>query len=187
MCPQLRGAAFLDRDGVINKEVNYLHEPKKTVLLPGVAEALNLIHAHGYLAVILTNQSGIARKMYDVTAMEAVHARLRELLAAEHADFDAVYFCPHHPDYTGDCPCRKPHTGMFDQATRELGIDPGSSFMVGDRTSDVEAGIRAGCRTSYLVRTGYGLKTLAKGVPAGTVVTDNLLSAVRDFFGETIR
>ena len=81
-----KGAAFLDRDGVINEEVNYLHEPEKTVLVPGVAEALNLIHRHGYLAVVVTNQSGIARGMYGEPEMHSVHAKIRELLAPSGAD-----------------------------------------------------------------------------------------------------
>ncbi len=176
----LKGAAFLDRDGVINEEVNYLHEPEKTELVPGVAEALNLIHEHGYLAVIVTNQSGIARGMYGEPEMHSVHAKIRELLAPDGADFDAVYFCPHPP--AAECNCRKPKPGMLLKAAEDLGIDPAISFMVGDRAGDIEAGIRAGCKTTYLVRSGYGEETLKKDTPPGAVVVDNLLAAVKDFF-----
>lgn len=177
-----KGAAFLDRDGVINEEVNYLHEPEKAVLIPGVAEALNLIHQHGYLAVIVTNQSGIARGMYGEPEMHAVHRKLQELLAAEGASWDAVYFCPHPP--AAECDCRKPKPGMLLKAAREWQIDPAISFMVGDRTGDITAGRQAGCKAAYLVRSGYGTETLAAGTPEGAIVVDDLLAAVKDFFGD---
>lgn len=180
MSQMLKAAAFLDRDGVINEEVHYLHEPEKTVLIPGVAEALNKIHEHGYLAVIVTNQSGIARGMYGEPEMHSVHAKIKELLATDGADFDAVYFCPHPP--TAECSCRKPKPGMLLQAAKDLGIDPARSFMVGDRAGDMEAGQQAGCKATYLVRTGYGQQTLEKGTPQGAVVVDDLLAAVNDFF-----
>ena len=175
-----KGAAFLDRDGVINEEVNYLHEPEKTVLVSGVAEALNLIHQHGYLAVVVTNQSGIARGMYGEPEMHSVHAKIRELLAPSGADFDAIYFCPHPP--AAECCCRKPKPGMLLKAAEDLGIDPSISFMVGDRAGDIEAGNSAGCKATYLVRSGYGVETLKKGTPDGAIVVDNLLAAVKDFF-----
>ena len=178
----LKGAAFLDRDGVINEEVNYLHEPEKTVIVPGVAEALNLIHKHGYLAVIVTNQSGIARGMYGEPEMHSVHAKIKELLAADGAYFDAVYFCPHPP--AAECCCRKPKPGMLLQGAKDLGIDPAISFMVGDRAGDIAAGNTAGCKTSYLVRSGYGTETLKEGTPPVAVVVDDLLAAVKDFFNE---
>ena len=180
----LRGAAFIDRDGTINEEVNYLHEPDKTVILPGVKEALDIIHAHGYPAVIVTNQSGIGKGMYGPDAMRAVHERIRELLAPSY--FDAVYFCPHHPRHTGECDCRKPRPGMLLRAAREMGIDLTRSFMVGDRLSDIGAGIAAGCARNYLVRTGYGMTALeeAGGEVADATVADDLLAAVRDFFAE---
>ena len=176
----LKGAAFLDRDGVINEEVHYLHEPEKTVLVPGVAEALNLIRKHGYLAVVVTNQSGIARGMYGEAEMHSVHAKIKELLAPDGADFDAVYFCPHPP--TAECDCRKPQPGMLLKAAKDLGIDPAISFMVGDRAGDIEAGTQAGCKATYLVRTGYGEETLKKGTPPQAIVVNDLLAAVKDFF-----
>lgn len=179
----LRGAAFIDRDGTINVEVNYLHEPERTVILPGAAEALDLIHAHDYLAVVVTNQAGIAKGMYGEAEMRAVHDRIRELLAP--ATFDALYYCPHHPEFTGKCSCRKPLPGMLLQAARELDIDLARSFMVGDRASDIGAGLAAGCSCNYLVRTGYGETALqeAGGAISGAKVADDLLAAVRDFFG----
>lgn len=176
----LKGAAFLDRDGVINEEVNYLHEPEKTVLIPGVAEALKLIRKHGYLAVVVTNQSGIARGMYGEPEMHSVHTRIRELLAPSGSDFDAIYFCPHPP--AAECSCRKPKPGMLLKAAEDLGIDPAISFMVGDRAGDIEAGCKAGCKAAYLVRSGYGEETLKKGTPSGAIVVNDLLAAVKDFF-----
>lgn len=178
----LRGAAFIDRDGTINEEINYLHEPDRAVILPGVREALDLIHAHGFLAVVVTNQAGIAKGMYGEADMRAVHDRIRELLAP--ATYDALYFCPHHPEFTGECSCRKPRPGMLLRAACELDIDMRRSFMVGDRASDIGAGLAAGCARNYLVRTGYGETALAEagGEIDGATVTDDLLSAVRDFF-----
>jgi len=182
--PLARGAAFLDRDSVINEEVNYLHEPEKAALLPHVAEALQELHRHGYLAIVVTNQAGIAKNLYAKGDMEAVHERLTRLLAEQGAAWDDLYYCPHHPDYTGECPCRKPHPGMLLQAIRDHGIDPAISFMVGDRASDIGAGIAAGCRKNYLVKTGYGRITIEQKETDGAIIADDLLAAVRDFFAD---
>ncbi len=179
----MRGAAFLDRDGVVNDEVHYLHEPEKTVLLPGVAAAINEIHRHGWLVIIVTNQAGVAKGYYGESDVHAVHRRLRELLAAEGAAVDAFYFCPHHPDHTGPCSCRKPAPGMLRRAMADYDIDPAQSFMVGDRLSDIGAGRAAGCRESYLVTTGYGARTVAEEDVSGIRVVPDLAAAVRDFFG----
>ncbi len=179
----MRGAAFLDRDGVVNDEVHYLHEPEKTVLLPGVAAAINEIHRHGWLVIIVTNQAGVAKGYYGESDVHAVHRRLRELLAAEGAAVDAFYFCPHHPDHTGPCRCRKPAPGMLLRAMADYAIDPAQSFMVGDRLSDIAAGCAAGCRESYLVTTGYGAQTVAEEDVSGIRVVPDLAAAVRDFFG----
>lgn len=176
------GAAFLDRDGVINEEVDYLHEVDKAVLIPGVAAAIREIRQHGWKVIVVTNQAGIAKGLYSEAELHAVNARISELLAAENAAWDAIYFCPHHPDFSAPCDCRKPEPGMLLTAIRDFNIDPAKSFMVGDRLTDLQAGQSAGCAKTYLVRTGYGPQTIAKGTPENLTIVDNLSAAVTDFF-----
>ncbi len=175
-------ACFLDRDGVVNVEVDYLYEPDKVAIVEGTAEALRRLKELGFLRIVVTNQGGVARGMYGEEDIQAVHRRIRELLAAEGAEIDAFYHCPHHEKFTGECPCRKPAPGMLLAAAREHDIDMARSFMVGDRLSDLEAGRNGGCAVSYLVRTGYGEKVLEEAsVPPEYPVVDNLLAAVNDF------
>jgi len=181
----LKKAFFLDRDGVLNVEIGYLHEAEKTVLLPGVAEALSLIHHAGYMVVAVTNQSGVAKQMYPVDNVYQVHARIqRDLLAVSpDSPVDAWYFCPHDPKITGECTCRKPHPGMLLKAAQDFDIDLASSFMIGDRFLDLQAGRNAGCRQSCLVATGYNAETVAEHTALaqaeGFPVKENLLEAVK--------
>jgi D-glycero-D-manno-heptose 1,7-bisphosphate phosphatase len=158
-------AVFLDRDGTINEEVGYLDRPEKLKLIPGAAEAIRLINASGMKAVVVTNQSGVARGIFDEVFVGAVHARLRELLLMEGGVLDGIYFCPHHPTegrgrYLLSCDCRKPAPGLLLRATAELNLDPAGSYMVGDTLKDIEAGARVGAR-GVLVRTGYGAESTA--------------------------
>ena len=174
-------AVFLDRDGVINVEVNYLHEPEHAVLIPGVADAVTAIHRAGFLAVAVTNQAGAAKGFYPESDIPAVHARLQALLLAaggKEALIDAWYYCPHHPDFTGTCDCRKPAPGMFLRAAADLALELPACFMVGDRMSDLEAGRNAGCARSCLVRTGYGENCVEAAHAAGFPVADDLKGAV---------
>ena len=179
-----RKACFLDRDGVVNVEVDYLHEPEKTVLERNIVQALQTIHKHGFLAVVVTNQAGVARGLYPEEDIHKVHAKLQELLAGYDEKIDAFYYCPHHLEFTGECSCRKPAPGMLLRAAKDLNIDLKSSLMIGDRMSDVNAGRNAGCAQSYLVRTGYGLKTLAKTPDVDCPVVDDAWAAIRDFVKE---
>jgi len=156
----------MDRDGTINEEAGYLDSLEKLRLIPGAAVAIRLINASGMKAVVVTNQSGVARGFYDEAFVEKTHARLRELLRAEEALLDGLYFCPHHPtegkgDYLQSCDCRKPAPGLLLRAARELRLDLARSYMVGDTLKDIEAGTRAGVR-GVLVRTGYGGEELRK-------------------------
>ncbi len=173
-------ACFLDRDGVINVEKNYLHDPAEVELESGIVEALALLHAHGYLALVVTNQAGVAKGMYDESAVARVHQRIRELLAARGVAVDAFFYCPHHPDFTGPCSCRKPAPGMLLTAAAQFQVDPGASLMIGDRTSDVLAGLAAGCRRAYLVATGYGPQAELPALP-GAERADHALDAVKRF------
>lgn len=175
-------AVFLDRDGTINVEVNYLHQPELVELERTVGPAVARLNRAGLPVVVVTNQSGIARGIYDEAAMASVHRRIAELLAPFGAHIDAWYFCPHHPEVSGDCPCRKPGVGMFTAAARDLGLDLGGSWMVGDKLLDVQAGRFAGCR-SILVTTGYGAADQAL-VEADIPVVATLAAAVGLILGD---
>lgn len=160
---QLRSAVFLDRDGTINNEVTHLKSPEQLELLPGAASAIRRLNRSGKLAVVITNQPVVARGDVSLEGLHKIHARLETQLGVGGAYLDGLYFCPHHPDsgFPGEivelkipCSCRKPEPGLIDQACRDLGIGRQNSWMVGDTTSDVEAGRRAGVRT-VLLRTGH--------------------------------
>jgi histidinol-phosphate phosphatase family protein len=149
----MKGAVFLDRDGTINEEVDYLDDPDRLYLIPGAAEAIRLLNEAGIRVIVVSNQSGVGRGYFSAATVETIHQRLAMQLAEHNARYDAIYFCPHHP--TQGCECRKPKSGMLLQAAREHGIDTQRAFMVGDKISDLCAGRRVGCRT-VLVLTGYG-------------------------------
>lgn len=162
---QRQAAVFLDRDGTINEETGYMDRLEKLKLVPVAAEAIRLINASGMKAVVVTNQSGVARGLFDEAFVDAVHTRLREMLRAEGAFLDGIYFCPHHPTegrerYLMTCDCRKPAPGLLLRAAADLHLDPDRSYMVGDTLKDIEAGARAGAR-GVLVRTGYGSESAA--------------------------
>ena len=178
----MKKAVFLDRDGVIIEQVAYLSSPEQVALIPGAAEALRLIHRHGDLAVVISNQSGVGRGYFTAESVEAAHARIQELLAPEGEKVDAFYYCPHAPDEK--CSCRKPSPEMILRAAERFGADVGSSLMLGDRMSDLECGVNAGCASSVLVSTGYGGEQAPKAREAGFAVARDMLDAVRKFYGE---
>jgi D,D-heptose 1,7-bisphosphate phosphatase len=158
----IRHAIFLDRDGVINKEINLLFSPEKMELIPGVAEAIRKINKSGYLAIVVTNQPVIARNLCDLEELQHIHNKMETLLGQENAYLDAIYFCPHHPDkgypeerteYKIDCNCRKPKPGMILQAAQDWNIDLKNSYMIGDKSSDVDAGEAAHLKQSILIPT----------------------------------
>ena len=153
-------AVFLDRDGVIVKQEEYLNRAEDLILIPGAGEAIARLNAASILVIVVTNQAGVAKGHLTLSDLEKIHARLRRELSACKARLDAIYYCPHHPEATipeflSDCPYRKPGVGMFEKARDEHGIDLGTSYLVGDATGDILAGKRAGCRT-ILVATGFG-------------------------------
>lgn len=151
---------FLDRDGTINEEVNYLHRPEDLKLLPRVAEAIRLWNLHGFRVVVVTNQAGIARGYYQEKDVEALHNYMNQILGEQNAKVDGFYYCPHHPQkgigpYKIHCRCRKPETGMLEKANQDALVDKAHSYMIGDKWLDTQAGSRFGLRT-VLVGTGYG-------------------------------
>jgi D-glycero-D-manno-heptose 1,7-bisphosphate phosphatase len=153
-------AVFLDRDGTINEEVNYLGDPALLKLTPGAAKAIHLLNAHKIPVIVITNQAGIARGYFNEAQMHSVHQALDLMIAMENAKIDAYYYCPHHPtagigEYKTNCACRKPEPGMLYQAAQDLHLDLSRSYLVGDKLTDIQAGNLAGCQT-VLVETGYG-------------------------------
>lgn len=154
----LKKAVFLDRDGTINEESSYLYRKEDCRFIPGALEAVATLVKAGFLVVVVTNQSGIARGYYSEADLNLLHRYMESEIVAAGGRIDAWYHCPHHPDYPsaeGDCSCRKPLPGMLRTAADELGIDLVASWMIGDKLADIDAGSAAGCR-SILVRTGYG-------------------------------
>ena len=174
---RLRRAVFLDRDGTLIEEGIYLSDPDRVVLLPGTAAALSDLRDAGFMLVVVTNQSGIARGLFSEDDYHAVAQRLDDVLAEAGSPVDATMYCPHHPDFGPACECRKPATGMYRQAAAELGLDLADSYYVGDRVRDVAPARELG-GVGVLVRTGYGADEAAR-VPAGTAVVDDLGGAAR--------
>ena len=161
-----RRAVFLDRDGTINVEKDYLYKVEDFEFISGVPEAIKKLKDAGFQVIVVSNQSGIARGYFDESDVEKLHQYIQTELATYGTSIDAFYFCPHHPDkglgaYKVQCECRKGNPGMLLHAAREHDIDMKRSFMVGDKLADIEAGHRAGCQ-SLLVLTGYGEKTALK-------------------------
>lgn len=170
-----RRAVFVDRDGTLVEERDYLDDPNGVCLLPGAAAAVRRLRAAGLAVVVVTNQSGIARGLYSEEQYRAVAERVDAELAREAAAVDATYHCPHHPDFTGPCRCRKPGVGMHREAAEALGIDLARSFYVGDKVADVVPAHALG-GVGILVRTGYGAEQEAS-LPGGLLVADDLPAA----------
>ncbi len=157
-----RAAVFLDRDGVLNDQTAFVNTPDDFRLLPGTAAAIRRLNEAGIPVIVVTNQGGIALGYLTEDDLAAIHQRMAELLAAEGAHVDKVYSCPYYPNgtiprYSKDSPDRKPGTGMLERARDELGVDLCKSYLVGDATTDILAGNRAGC-TTILVQTGFAGK-----------------------------
>jgi D-glycero-D-manno-heptose 1,7-bisphosphate phosphatase len=152
-------AVFLDRDGVLIRDVDLLTEASQVQTLPGAAKALARLAAAGFRLIVVTNQTVVARGLASESDVDRINALISKLLADEGAPaLDRFYFCPHHPmasmaDYRMECECRKPRSGMLLRGAREFNVDLAASFLVGDRMTDIIAGAKAGCRTA-LVETG---------------------------------
>jgi D-glycero-D-manno-heptose 1,7-bisphosphate phosphatase len=175
MHAERRRAVFLDRDGTIVVERHYLSSPEDVELIPGAASAIRALRAAGYAVVVVTNQAGIARGLYQQSDYDAVAARMSDLLAQGGATLDATYHCPHHPDFTGPCDCRKPEVALYRAAEADLGLDLAGSWFVGDKTSDLDPARRLGGR-AVLVRTGYG-REHEKTVFSDVAVVEDLAAA----------
>jgi histidinol-phosphate phosphatase family protein len=183
----LRAAVFLDRDGTIIDDVHYVADPSRVALRPGAAEAIARLNRAGLLAIVVTNQSGIARGLVSEADYKAVASRVDDVLRQQGARIDATYMCPHHPDIGGACDCRKPGTMLFRRAAAEHGLDLGRCAFVGDRWRDVAPGIALGGRPMLIVddltrpderrrAEQAGIETVASLADA----VDCLLAASRD-------
>lgn len=155
-----RPAVFLDRDGTINEQMGYINHITRFKLLPGVAQAIRTLNEHWLPVVVVTNQSGLARGYFPESLLDEVHQEMSYRLALEGAHIDGLYVCPHHPEAKEErfriaCNCRKPKTGLLEQAAIDLHLDLQRSFVVGDRWSDLRCGAAVGA-TTILVLTGYG-------------------------------
>ena len=169
-----KGFVALDRDGTIIVERGYLSAPQEVELLPGAARGLRAMRALGWGLVIVTNQSAVGRGLIDSSRLEEIHARLRQLLAAEGVTIDGIYVCPHTPQ--DGCRCRKPLPALLEQAARDLGLDARHAFVIGDKPCDMEMGRAAGA-TTLLVRTGYGAEHEAAGTVSADYVVNDLVEA----------
>jgi D-glycero-D-manno-heptose 1,7-bisphosphate phosphatase len=156
----MRRAVFIDRDGTISEEVGYINHASRFRLFPYTADAIKLLNENGWLAIVTTNQAGVARGYFSEDMVQTVHQRMTSELEKEGARLDAIYYCAHHPSvgeppYRLDCDCRKPKPGLITRAATDLDVDLAASWMVGDRYSDVELARNAGVK-AMLVLSGYG-------------------------------
>ena len=173
-------AIFLDRDGVINTEVGYLSSPDKFDFIDGTIEALKTLKKKGFLLIVITNQAGIARGYYSEEILGNIHKKMNDILQQNDIILDGIYYCPHHPDFTGSCDCRKPKPGMMFKAKDKFNIDMKNSFMVGDTLNDIKTGLNANCKT-VLVLTGYGAEEQKKiGTIKPHLIFKNLLEFAKN-------
>lgn len=175
----MRRAVFLDRDGTINIEKEYLYRVEDFAFIPGAPNAVSLLNRAGFLVIVVSNQSGVARGYYTEEDVDTLHRHIADELLKSGAKVDAWFYCPHHPSGKGSyalpCNCRKPLPGMLQDAARRFDIDLASSIMIGDKLVDVEAAQAAGCMP-IMVRTGYGALQETE-LPPGIPVYDDLKAA----------
>lgn len=143
-------AAFFDRDGTINIDKGYVHRIEDFEFIKGMPEFIKKYNDEGYKVIVVTNQAGIARGYYTQKEVDILHNYINEELAQIGAHIDAFYICPHHPDFTGDCNCRKPKTGMIEQAIKDFDIDVKQSVLFGDKPWDIKCGEKCGIKSYYI-------------------------------------
>jgi len=180
-------AVFIDRDGTVNEQMGYINHLSRFTMFPSVAEAIKLLNSQQYLTIIVSNQSGVARGYYPIELVNEVHAHMKTLLEKAGAIIDGIFFCPHYakgsvPEYSIQCNCRKPKTGLIEKACDAFDIDMKNSYVIGDRYSDIELAVRLDIE-GILVTTGYGLGDLEYVFPrlsfSPAYIAKDLLHAVR--------
>ncbi|HLN99377.1 MAG TPA: HAD family hydrolase [Pyrinomonadaceae bacterium] len=187
----MKRAVFMDRDGTISEEVGYINHPSRFRLFSYTAEAIKLLNENDWLAIVITNQAGVARGYFTEEMIQAVHADMTAELTRQGGKIDAIYYCAHHPSvgeppYRFDCDCRKPKPGLISRAAQEFSVDLGQSWMVGDRYSDIELARNAGVKSMFVL-SGYGRgeweHQRASWTQQPDLVADNLLEAVHAIVG----
>ena len=176
----MKKALFLDRDGVINKEKKYLYKIDEFEFIDGVFETCRFFQNLGYLIIVITNQAGIARGKYTEKDFSTLTKWMIEGFKKENISISKVYHCPHHPDFGSECASRKPSPKMIFDAANEFDIDLSQSILVGDKNSDIEAGLEAGIKGSYLITTGHKIKENKFGV----VILNSLIELKEKNFGK---
>jgi histidinol-phosphate phosphatase family protein len=178
------GIVFLDRDGTLIQEQDYLKDPDRVILIPGAAEGLRLLSGQRLILCVVSNQAGIARGKITESQLESVHDRYVSLFAEQGVTFDAIEYCPHHPEgsidrYRQECDCRKPATGMAERILSRFSVPPSwSRWVVGDKMIDIEMGKRLGART-VLVSTGYGVEEAERCATCG-ILPNAFLSDIKE-------
>jgi D-glycero-D-manno-heptose 1,7-bisphosphate phosphatase len=184
-------AVFIDRDGTISEEVGYINHPSRFSIFPYAADAVRLLNEHGWLAIVVTNQAGVARGYFSEEMIHAVHDQMKRDLESAGARLDAIYYCAHHPTvgeppYRLDCDCRKPKPGLIRRAAKEFDIDLAQSWMLGDRYGDIELARNAGVSSGFVL-SGYGRgeweHQRAEWKHEPDLVSENLLETVRTIIG----
>ncbi len=149
-------ALFLDRDGVINEEVNYLYKIEDFIFIDEIFDICKAYQQHDFIIVVITNQAGIARGKYTSADFDKLNNWMLDQFSKKGVRIEKVYFCPHHPDFSGPCECRKPNPGMIFQAQKEFDIILSESVLIGDKISDIEAGLNAGIENSFHIEEILG-------------------------------
>jgi histidinol-phosphate phosphatase family protein len=185
-----RAAVFLDRDGTINEEVDFVRTPEQLVLLPGASAAVRRLNEAGLVTCVISNQSGVARGFYTEDDLAGIHEKFEADLAGAGARIDRIYYCPHHPTkglppYDVACECRKPAPGMLLRGARDFDVDLARSYVVGDRDVDIQAARAVGAH-AVLVRTGYGARTLEEIAGTG-IAPDYVASDLSDAVTHILR
>lgn len=166
---------ILDRDGTINIDSDeFIKSPAEWLPLPGSLEAIALLNRHGYKVVVISNQSGVGRGLFDLATLEAIHAKMRQMVCSAGGSIEAIYFCPHGPD--DDCSCRKPKQGLFEAFAADRQVDLTHVYSIGDSFRDIEAALAAGAKP-MLVKTGKGQKTLKNHPQLNLPIFENLYDA----------
>ena len=189
----MKRAVFIDRDGTLSEEVGYINHPERFRLFPYAAEAVRHLNENGWLAIVTTNQAGVARGYFSEQMIEKVHKGMEDQLAIDGASLDAIYYCAHHPSvgeppYRDDCDCRKPKPGLITRAATDFDIDLKNSWMVGDRYSDIQMARNAGVKSAFVL-SGYGRGEWEHQRQSWTeqpdMVAENLLQVVLNIVEES--
>ena len=185
-------AVFIDRDGTVNEQMGYINHLSRFIILPGVVEAIRALNHHGFHVIVVSNQSGVARGYFPIDLVHEIHEFMKGHFRKNRATVDGIFFCPHHPGgsvpgYAIQCNCRKPKTGLIDQACKSMDIDLSNSYVIGDRCEDIELAENAGMK-GILVKTGYGLGEIDHVLPFKAVkpahIGEDLFHAVQWIMNE---